>query len=431
LNFLKNLSIYEFAALVFLIPCFFMRIFLWEENGNAQFYDLKHNYPLPFRNFEPFVIPILLIFSKRIRKERIIGLIFIAIFLVFIEFYHLFAYHLHPLVGTTTIFLTKFVKLYGYIIAISIYSLFFFDEKIFNKYFIFFIKFSIIASFILYFLYSVTGIPLQIHTDRGARIQGFLSEPSGFAPFLGAFLIIMGREKNYIYIFLAFIAIALTKSPTVFLTVIFSLLVYWLTISKSGGLISFLIGLPIFFGSYLIYDFVSKTDLNDRAYEMFTSDIGVVVAMGRLLNGVEDLKSGGEMGTNSRLQGVLQTTYFLEKNNLFWTGYGLNCSSALAKSTKEEAGDYTFLLTIVVWYGYTGLIVYLLLTFNAFAKLKQKYTTFYPVFATFFVTTCLNCAGGFVINKIVIMGFILAFTTNIHYGDPIDKIESANPPILL
>ncbi|MGH3257970.1 MAG: hypothetical protein ACRDOU_21690 [Streptosporangiaceae bacterium] len=142
----------------------------------------------------------------------------------------------------------------------------------------------------------LTGHLLLVNpANGGLRMVGTLTEPSDWAPVLAVVMLLALRRKSWLYVILALAGLLLADSPTCLLVMAVTLSLYY---ALAGGwkhrallLAALVILIPA--GILVVQD--SHPDA------WIVSGDPAKVAVGRLLSGIQNAETGGQVGTNSRL----------------------------------------------------------------------------------------------------------------------------------
>lgn len=409
------IEIYQRLSAVFLLfPLFFNRISF----GASGSYNSSNSVALPFHNFEPFALYFIciLFYINFIKKESFIAKVLICLFsILFIQLFYLLFYHLSPLNGLTENYLIRFLRAYFYLGAVLVYALMMFNPDIFNKVLYGFLRVIVIISLISYFsnFYFHTP-PFLLHYQVGYdyyRIQAFFSEPSAAAAPFSALMIYSFYKKKYLLVLISCVAIIFTKSPTTFLTIIISSLIILVGIKK------YRIAVFVLTVSFIIslISFILFTDLGDFIKVLNNGDSSVFSAFGRLISGIDEIKSGGNSGSNGRYQGVQEMMNAMASNNLYYTGYGFNSAPEYFISIYGDVRDFALQFSILFSYGILGVVVFYSLLFISYIRLYKYNYSSYLLFTPFIVSSFLNSAEGLVMYQITYLClFSFLFRNNLN-----------------
>jgi hypothetical protein len=397
----------ELAVFFFLLPLFFSRLFI---GGYGEYTD-GPNLGFQFNNLESIIMVLLLIHTvvknRKINKKAIITLSCITLSFIFIQLFYILNFHTKPITGSTKSYIIDFVLGIRYIISTAIFAFFFFDAILFKKYFILFTQISIIASFIALLGFNLLGSYVQINVqgDYG-RVQGFLSEPSAFAPILAIFVIWQWKDKRYWQVMFGILCILMTKSPTCYLVIVLSITISYLIQTLRYNPVRGVVFLSLV--AYLV-NLLLSIDLT-AGMNLYSSENPILNSVGRLFSGLEDIRTGGDTGANSRYQAYLEYKMCMENYQLYWTGYGFNSSSTFFLSYFKDGfiRDYSLYLTLLFSYGYIGVMIFYSACLYALAYLSKIQSTYYFVFISFLVASSINSAQGLVMYRMVFLGVFLA-----------------------
>jgi len=246
--------------------------------------------------------------------------------------------------------------------------------------------FSTILSIVLFLFnigvdYSYGGYP---------RMQGFMSEPSAMSLPIGILLVYGVAIKNKYLIFLAFIALILSVSPTVIVVSTIILFIYYLSrlsLLKKIFLIIFLV-LIIYFSIDILKIFL----------DLFPD----VHILHRIYDGLIYAYTGGESGYNTRLD----KEYFFQ-DYISYFGYGLN--------TFPTGRDWNIHFEVLYAFGLIGWSAFIFLSISTYLFLqKRQDIKIVIVFLSVFIYASLNSAQGIVIT-IILYTYIMYFIKQIKF----------------
>jgi hypothetical protein len=400
-----------FLTYIILISLFFIRISF----GAGEAYSKDNSIGLPFYNFEPFIIYFtFFVFINKygIDNVKITRLFLIIIPIIILQVLYFLAYHIEPITGETLNYLSRFVRAFFFLSAVLIYAIFFFDADIFYSIFSSLLRLIAWISLCSYLANVFLGSTILLHYQMGSdyyRVQAFFSEPSACSAAFSSLFVISLFEKRFSYVVLSLVIIYLAKSPTTFLTFIITCLVFLLLIKKYRIL-------TVFIGSFCIgtvFLIFISTDLVELGTQLFDSESSTMSSIGRLIMGLDDVKSGGGNGSNSRLQGTQALLDEMEVYNLFLTGYGFNASSEYFISKYGDVKDYSLIYSMLFSYGIFGVIVFYLYILKSIIIVYSKDFKFLLIYIPFIIATGMNSAQGLVMYQVVFLGLFVYLNLSI------------------
>jgi O-Antigen ligase len=389
----------QIALFTFLFPLFVSRIFIGKIKGS----EYSSSILLPFQRIEPAIIIGLCLFLAYYLDKKFRWIPFLFLFLLFIQVFYFIGLHLST--EEPLNYLIHGIYVIIHVVSIAIFATFFFKENLFVLYFeracrvsLFFIIFTIV-------FYFVTDIAFQISLAPGyCRVQSFLSEPSALAPLLGSFLILSIRKNRKFDILLVIIAVIFARSPTVYLTILGSLMLYFVLNIKTHIKSIITLSSIIIIGVFLLRLTSIKKYINE-------SKNPTIHSFKRLDRGVDDILALDFNGKNNvRLNLVSKAYRFLEDKKLTLTGFGLNATTAFNKIYNIYGNESSFWIYILSSYGIIGVIVFILITLVSCFHFATNMSDFSCIFFSYLIASSINAAGGIVTYKIVILGFMIAFS---------------------
>ena len=294
------------------------------------------------------VIP--LFFTTKIIFPRRAGFIFI----VFIAF--TLAHYLIIEATGIGMFSFKYV-LKDYILYVGVFGIYLFlvhplNWSDTNNFAHKFFKVIVVISLGLYLLSMLGGIDIGIdNSHTPVRVSGVMTEPANLAHFLPAFVVYSFCRRHWIWLCASFTLLILTFSPTVLGTLTGTILLFYL-IKYPKIRVVFLV-LFLIFVIYLFFaDYAS--------YRNYLSDKGLVGFVGiRIVDGIQYIVTGGELGYNSRALLYFDGIDIIKKHGLLYTGAGFASSIVLADLYNGGMlYDSTTFFSIFIWFGMLPLFAY-------------------------------------------------------------------------
>lgn len=311
--------------------------------------------------------------------------------------------HGHPILGPSSIYIERSARLGVFLISTLVYALFFFDRDVLLRVFWRIGVGVVVVCYGTFALYHAVGSRylLNFRADT-VRVQAFFTEPSALAPFIPVMIILAIRRRRWFVAVLALVLVLLTKSPTVLVVTLVSVPCYWLLIRGNRvlkmGAVALLAGFFAFAINAVTLD----------PYALARSNSGVVVAGARLLFGLNAIRSGGDLGYNTRFDNTMETWRTLDEHGLLMTGYGLNSASAYFLMRDGVPSDNSLALTVLFSYGIVGLALFAMAAIVATNRIVRDDPAFAALFLPFLIASLLNSAGGFVTYKFALLGIACA-----------------------
>lgn len=238
------------------------------------------------------------------------------------------------------------------------------------------IKFAMLC-IILFFL------RIGVDSAYGAkRMQGLMSEPSAFAFCSSLLLVNFLETKKKLPLFLTFICIIMTKSPTVMLVTVGTFFLY------------------LFFKQNLLMKVLIATIalillLNLQSICIFLYDKTEIYSFNRLALGMEALSSLGKGGYNPRLFTVFYIFDSFNDTDLFTKLFGMGWASQTYYFTsKGMMANICWWLDIYISFGLIGLSIFLVALFLSFLKLRSQPNLEKYSFLAIFMYVLINTAMG-------------------------------------
>jgi hypothetical protein len=180
--------------------------------------------------------------------------------------------------------------------TVGVFAVLFFDEDIFERVLW---RAAVIALWIgvaTCLASRLTGHLLLVNPNNGGlRMVGSLSEPSDWASVLTLVMLLALRRRSWLYVALALAGLALADSPTCILVMAVTVPLYFVLASKWKHRIVALAALGALIPGAVIF----VQDANADAW--IASRNSAEVAVGRLVNGIRNAETGGQVGYNSRV----------------------------------------------------------------------------------------------------------------------------------
>lgn len=311
--------------------------------------------------------------------------------------------HGQPILGPSSIYIERSARLGIFLVSTLVYALFFFDRDVLLRVFwrigMWVIAVCVVSVVLWYAMESRYLLNFRADT---VRVQAFFSEPSALAPFIPVMAILAIRRRRWFVAFLALALVLLAKSPTVLVVTSVSVPCYFLLIR--GNRIA-KIGAVALLAGFFAFS-INAVTLDPYALAASNSSPRLVVS--RLIFGLNAVRSGGDLGHNTRFDNTMETWRTLDAHDLLLTGYGLNSASAYFLARDGVARDNSLALTVLFSYGVGGLALFAIAATVATNRIVRDDPAFAALVLPFLVASLLNSAGGFVTYKFALLGITCA-----------------------
>lgn len=287
-----------------------------------------------------------------------------------------------------------------YVTAAVLYARLFYDEDLLLDTFLRVVIFGILTAFAAYFAYVALGFRWLVHTQYGTpRLQGLLSEPSGWGPFLGAAVLLGWERRRWWLVGLAVVAALLTKSPTTIACVGLAVPAYLLLAHRwRRGRAAIIVAVTaagwwawLQITSVRVTDSVS-TGLKDQ-----------IVA--RLASGIANVQSGQTQGRNDRWASLQAIVDAMTGNGWWWTGIGPG-SESYWRDTLDGVLPNSLPVYVAGSFGVLGVAALSVLLVAAVVRLRRS--RLFPLVLPFVVASLVNSAGGWESYKYAVLAIALA-----------------------
>jgi hypothetical protein len=368
----------------------------------------RHNIPTRFLEYAVLSILMIGALAAPTPRRRSRGFVGVSLLVLLVAVYAVARGH--PRYGTTEQYLAAglaFTVIYGFTIlyARNLFSLNAFCET--------FWRFSVASLWIAllsYVSHKAFGdyylVSVRLDTGIG-RLQGFLSEPSAWAPVLTAMILLSIRRRSYGYLLLSLLGVVLTQSPTTFITAAITVPTYYVVISKWRRGKPVAIGLLV--GSALaVIGFVRTADPS----RYLESSNPIAHTIGRTLSGISNVTSGGAVGENARFSYLQTVLADIRGSGRTWLGFGPDASSVFFPAKYPLFTGLRPIGPASIWnrawfeFGLIGMLFLIGVMVLAIVR-SYKYPTLAAILLPFILSSCINEAGGHQLNKIVELAILL------------------------
>ncbi|GAA0921550.1 hypothetical protein [Virgisporangium aurantiacum] len=290
-----------------------------------------------------------------------------------------------------------------YVIWAIMYAHLFHDDHLLVETFLRVLVVALAVAFLAYLACMTVGLRWLVHTQYGTpRLQGLLSEPSGWGPFLGAAILLGMDRRRWWLVVTGAVAAVLTKSPTTIACVGLAVPAYLLLAhrwrKRRAAIIIAVTGVGwwawLEITSVRVTDSVS-TGLKDQ-----------IVA--RLASGIANIQSGQTQGRNDRwtsLQAILDA---MTGHGWWWTGIGPG-SESYWRDTLDGVLPNSLPVYVAGSFGVFGVAALGVLLVLAVVRLRRS--ALFPLILPFMVASLINSAGGWESYKYAVLAMALACGT--------------------
>jgi hypothetical protein len=297
-----------------------------------------------------------------------------------------------------------------YVIWAILYARLFHDDRLLVETFLRVLTVALVVAFLAYLTYLTVGLRWLVHTQYGTpRLQGLLSEPSGWGPFLGVGILLGVDRRRWWLVALAGVAALLTKSPTTIACVGLAVPAYLLLAhrwrKRRAAIIIAVTGAGwwawLEITSVRVTDSVS-TGLKDQ-----------IVA--RLASGIANIQSGQTQGRNDRWASLQAIVDAMTGHGWWWTGIGPG-SESYWRDTMDGVLPNSLPVYVAGSFGIVGVAALGVLLVLAVVRLRRS--VLFPLVLPFMVASLINSAGGWESYKYVVLAMALACGTATKIREP-------------
>ena len=287
-----------------------------------------------------------------------------------------------------------------YVIWALLYARLFHDDRLLIETFHRVLMVALAVALVAYLAHLTVGLRWLVHTQYGTpRLQGLLSEPSGWGPFLGAAILLGVDRRRWWLVALAGVAAVLTKSPTtvacVGLTVPAYLLLAHRWHRRRAAIIVAVTG-----AGWWTWWQITNVRITD---DVPTGLKGQIVA--RLASGIANIQSGQTQGRNDRWTSLQAIADAMTTHGWWWTGIGPG-SESYWRDTLDGVLPNSLPVYVAGSFGIAGLAILAVLLVVTLVRLR--YSALFPLVLPFLVASLLNSAGGWESYKYAVVAMALA-----------------------
>jgi hypothetical protein len=287
-----------------------------------------------------------------------------------------------------------------YCCAAVLYARLFYVQDVFIEVFWKATAAAIVVAVGAYALNEFIGSGWLVHRQYGTpRLQGFLSEPSAWAPFLPALLLLALSNRRYVWATVLLLVAALTKSPTVLLSTAGSLTIWYVIIRKRSSSRYLALGASLLAGVLAVRwlaAFGASRMLSTSLFDQF---------VGRLASGIRAVDSGGAVGRNARFASTQAVIDQLSWHDWLWTGIGPGSEGYIEDTTTMLPNALP--VYVLASFGLVGLVVLAILLVRTVVVLRTHAA--FGIFLAFIVASTVNSADGWESYKFVVVAVVVGW----------------------
>lgn len=180
-------------------------------------------------------------------------------------------------------------------VVVAVYATLFFDDRLFMKVMWRAATAALWIGVISCAVSRLTGHALLVNAnDGGLRMTGTLPEPAEWASILAFVLLLAFRRRSWLYVSLSLAGLFLADSPTCLLVMAVSVILYAVLTTQSPHRPLVLAGVAAAIAGSVV--FVQHVN----AQPWLDSSNPERIAVGRLVSGIHNVETGGEVGSNDR-----------------------------------------------------------------------------------------------------------------------------------
>jgi hypothetical protein len=287
-----------------------------------------------------------------------------------------------------------------YVIWAVLYGHLFHDDDHLIDAFVRVLTIALAAGFAAYLAHVTVGLRWMVHTQYGTpRLQGLLSEPSGWGPFLGAAILLGLERRRWLLVGLGAVAAVMTKSPTTVACVGLAVPAYLLLAHRWRKGRAAIIVAVTGVGWWAWYQ-ITSVQVTDSVSTGFKDQI-----VARLASGIANVQSGQTQGRNDRWFSTQAIFDAMTGHGWWLTGIGPG-SESYWRDTLGGVLPNNLPVYVAGSFGAVGLAALAGLVVVAVVRLRR--TRLFPLVLPFIVAALVNSAGGWESYKYAVLAIVLA-----------------------
>jgi hypothetical protein len=319
--------------------------------------------------------------------------------------------------GTSSHYLKEaLIYCWGYALP-GIFVAMFYRESLFIEIFRAWVRLSAIVALVAYAISKSSGHLILVSTPGTGpvRLEGFLGEPSAWAPVVAAGLLIAVWKRSRLDIVLLIAVAVFTASPTVYIVTATSIPLYYLvtlTFGKHFRPQRFLLLLLIAVAAPFAVNFLQTA--NPVTYASSTDQFSIT--LGRIISGVQNIESNGTTGTNARFASTSQVEADTRTGGLLPFGGGPGTSNVYFPAKYPTIpGETAGLLPNALWvdilfdFGEVGVALLAILLLCTALRIRQA-PIIGAILLPFIVASFINSAEGTPLYQFTVLAiFVFVF----------------------
>jgi hypothetical protein len=280
---------------------------------------------------------------------------------------------------------TYFILTY---LSVCAFTGLFFEERVFERVIW---RAAIVALWIgvlSWFISRITHHPLLVSESHGVlRMQGMLSEPSAWAPVIPLVMLLAIRRRSWLSLGLAVLAMVLIASPTCMLVLSATIPLYYALTGTRRVRIVVIVSFAVCLSAAALFVYAA------RPAPYLDSHNTAEKAVGRLLNGIEYVKTDGRAGHNTRFASTALIVSEEKESGWLFTGAGPAAENTYfpARFPSSTLRPDALWVNALFDFGVFGAVVVGALMLTAVWRMRRR-PQMCAILLPFFVTSSINSA---------------------------------------
>lgn len=301
------------------------------------------------------------------------------------------------------------------------YGCIFFDRDILLRVFTRCARFGLIAALGFYVFNELAGTGWGTHTYYGtARLEGFMLEPSAWAPVLSALGLLSMRSGHRRWVALCAVGLLLTKSPTVVLVAVIVTPSYFLLTARHSGRRALVLGALAVAAPLFVYNLQQVDPTKPVSSGVYDQ------VLGRLSLGLANVQTGGDVGSNDRYQSTQDIIDELGDHGWTFTGLGMGGGGAYFQATSDTTRPNSLPVSVFADFGVFA-VGFLLVLMARLVRRGRHDPDAFALFLPYTVASLVNSAGGWEDYKYVVVGIVVY---GLRWGPQQPVVATARRPSL-
>jgi hypothetical protein len=280
----------------------------------------------------------------------------------------------------------------GTVVAVAVFAVLFFEEELFARVIWRGATVALWIGVASCAASRLTGHLLLVNANHGLRMVGTLTEPSDWAPVLVIVVLLALRRRSWLYMALALAGLVLADSPTCLLVMAVTVPLYYALTSSRRHRVPLLVILAIIIPAGAL--FVQRAD----AAAWLDSGNPAKIAVGRLVSGIHNVETGGEVGTNVRFQSATVVIAATREHGWMHFGAGPAADSTWLSAMYPDAAGGATVAANALWiaflfdYGEAGVAVLAAMMIVAVWRMRRN-PQMTAILLPFFIAQLVNSSG--------------------------------------